>query len=205
MAKIAQLHDGTLLEFPDETESDVIDRAVAQHLGIPDSQDIKDERHIQALDALIQSVKAVHEGLSQHSAALGAVEQKHSAALGSVDQNIGAIHEAREAGAQTVQQVGNSIKETLQRSLAPLDVLAAAKHPLEDFLPKLVIMIENVGSVLETISKRAKSLDVIIDSVNKLTAEVAKSREEITETLLLPTKVKRDQDKLVVEIKREQK
>lgn len=34
MAREAELHDGTVLEFPDDTADDVIDRVVKQHLGV---------------------------------------------------------------------------------------------------------------------------------------------------------------------------
>lgn len=87
MAKQAHLHDGTILEFPDETSDDVIDRVVKSHIAKPEQpQDIGmaekaknamygfAARGNQAMAALnpfadMDKIKAEQEWVKRHSGA----------------------------------------------------------------------------------------------------------------------------------------
>ncbi len=102
MPKLAQLHTGEVLEFPDDASDGIMDRAVRQHLGLPEPTDFDEEN----LALRQQQVAAV--------ANVGARIEALEMVLASVEQKLDVLPAIADSG----------VKEAVEGLGARLDVLA---------------------------------------------------------------------------------
>lgn len=139
MAKIAELHNGTQIHFPDSMPDSEMDAAVQRHLGLMDP-DIT-ATFVKALTAHAKAAGDVK------SAARSAID-KDAADRTTEDRNHKVNVIASAAHVEATRGVSTAMQEGLNMLAGPLAALADAS---EQDLPRLVGAIEHLATaVVET-------------------------------------------------------
>lgn len=137
MAKIAQLHNGTEIHFPDDTPDQHMDTAVAQHLGVP-----ADPSNI---------VPTLMAAFSQH------LQQQQGDKQAQVSQLVSAVHDNRAIADSKMQQADqhtgakvdavNGVAQAMITGLQPLELLHNIAQGSQA-IPEIVKAINNLSQTI---------------------------------------------------------
>lgn len=151
MTKIAQLHNGVQIHFPDETPDAEMDKAVQRHLGGTDPAAIS--AFMKAVNSHTKTVMDVQTGVNKiqqdEQRKLYTQEQKEAVTAHTEERHHSEEMQGRMHHVQATEGVGEKVGASVQQLREPLDILAVNSEKV----PELVMALNNLSATMLEVGK----------------------------------------------------